>query len=371
MRRQELSQAIQAEGMAASPRRSEHMLYSDKKNVSLFKNRFAAFLMMFKNAGASVVSLPSTLAARRQEKKEAKQKAKQEKQVLQSTAKEVQEKAKKEKDQDEELLQPTRIEQPTSGWREKVLGFRKKTAEGIGSAKQNMAQVSTRIKQRRQAEAIEEDEAVETPQVSVKKVEEKAGEEELKDSKQVTTAKKIQEEAEEKKEEEQRSSIVGFLRKEKEAERTPLGQAQESIQKGEYQAAEDILVPHIIKHTKDTKAYMLLGRVALAKQEWNEAMEIFKQAIRINSDTPGSYAGLGFAALKAGRYTRALEALQRAHDADPENVKVLHNLLHIAQRMDNRVLQHSVLERLSKLEPENEEYATALKHFEETKSRAT
>lgn len=128
---------------------------------------------------------------------------------------------------------------------------------------------------------------------------------------------------------------------------TPVQQARQAFADKSYAHAENILVNHIVSHTKDTNAYMLLGEIACAKENYSEAIEIFEQIIAWNPETKGGYAKLGLAAFQAGRYGRALQALQRAHDAEPDNQEVLRELLAIAKRMDNPALQHSIEEKLA------------------------
>jgi TolA-binding protein len=134
------------------------------------------------------------------------------------------------------------------------------------------------------------------------------------------------------------------------AQSTPLSQAEIALSSKNYKKAEFLLLNHITKHTKDTAAYMLLGQVALAQENWSDAVEIFEQVIAWDENYFGAQAALGFAACRAGKLTRAIQALQRAHEADPENVVVLQDLLIIARRMDNPALQHSITKKLEELE---------------------
>lgn len=131
--------------------------------------------------------------------------------------------------------------------------------------------------------------------------------------------------------------------------KTILDQASEAIASAKYNRAEDILLPYIIKHARDAQAYMLLGQTALGQRDWSEAIEIFQQVLKINPVEPGAHAALGYAALKAGRFTLALQTLQRAHEQDPQDLEVLKQLLRIAQRMDNSVLKRSVSEKITAL----------------------
>lgn len=137
----------------------------------------------------------------------------------------------------------------------------------------------------------------------------------------------------------------------------PLREAVAAISSQNYQQAEDVLVPYIVKHPKDTGAYMLLGRAALGKESWADAMEIFEQVVKWNRAEEGAYAGLGYAAYRAGRFTRALEALQRAYEADPHDEAVLDHLLSIAEKLDNPALQHSIHEKMEALALEKAQHA--------------
>jgi tetratricopeptide (TPR) repeat protein len=130
---------------------------------------------------------------------------------------------------------------------------------------------------------------------------------------------------------------------------SPITAAEQALEAHEYLKAENILVPYIVHHAKDTQAYILLGQAAIGREAWEEAMEIFEQVIQWDADSKGAYASLGYAAYRAGRLTRALQALQRAHEAEPNNDRVLQQLLSIAQRLDNRALQHSISEKLEAL----------------------
>lgn len=127
--------------------------------------------------------------------------------------------------------------------------------------------------------------------------------------------------------------------------------ANEAIGAHDLQRAEDLLVDHIVKHTKDTKAYILLGQVALARKSWAEAAEIFEQVLQWQPNAPGIQSQLGSAAFHAGQLTKALQALQRAHDEEPDNQIILQQLLMIARNMDNPALQSSITKKLKVQQP--------------------
>ncbi|OGY31538.1 MAG: hypothetical protein A3C02_02350 [Candidatus Andersenbacteria bacterium RIFCSPHIGHO2_02_FULL_45_11] len=133
---------------------------------------------------------------------------------------------------------------------------------------------------------------------------------------------------------------------------TPLEKAANEIANKHFDTAEDILVPYIMKHASDPKAYVLLGNAAIGRQSWEEAMEIFQQVIKLDNSICEAYAQLGHAALNAGRFTQAIEALQHVRNVDAKNIQAREELLFIAQRMDNKVVEKGVAEELEELKKE-------------------
>ncbi len=132
-------------------------------------------------------------------------------------------------------------------------------------------------------------------------------------------------------------------------EETVLEKAERMIGENNFDSAEDLLIPYIMKHAADTKAYMLLGRSAMGKGSWDEAVEIFQQVLKMSNEEVEAQALLGHCALQAGKFTMAMQALQRARDNDPENISIREDLLFIARRMDNKVVVRGVLEELEAL----------------------
>jgi tetratricopeptide (TPR) repeat protein len=139
----------------------------------------------------------------------------------------------------------------------------------------------------------------------------------------------------------------------------PLQRAKQALKEAKYDEVEDILLPYIVQHSADTKAYMLLGNAAVAREQWGEAVEIFKQVTKLDNTIIEAYAELGKAAQKDGQLTTAIESLQKAHNENPGDIEVLEALLKIAKHMDNRVLRSSVEEKLQHLENVDKEKSQA------------
>lgn len=327
MKRQELSHAIQLEG--ARDTHSEQILNSGEGKITLMKSRLAAVGSSAKQSLVSLKNLPKSVKERRAEK-----------QTMQEL--------------DENLPGgAATIQRPRSSWRDQLTKFSKGTGRRLQSLS---ASLSSRLKQvqatratRRASRAstlsapIEEEKPVVRP-VTLRRVETP---EAISAPRMETTAQRLQ-----------------ALVRSKRATTSPVQEAQAALEKGDLTQAEDVLIPYIAKHPRNTMAYLILADVALARGAWDEAVEILEQVIRLDAATPGAYAKLGNAALSAGHMTRALEALQRAHDAEPNNVSVLKNLLKIAQRRDDRVLQKTVLQKMMVLAPDDPEVHLAAEALE-------
>lgn len=149
----------------------------------------------------------------------------------------------------------------------------------------------------------------------------------------------------------EKTSLMSKIVK-REKEETPLEKAANAIANQQFDSAEDILVPYIMKHALDANAYVLLGNAAIGRESWEEAMEIFRQVIKLDNSLCDAYVQLGHAALNAGKFTQAIEALQHARNLDAKNIQVREDLLFIAQRMDNKVVEKGVQEELEELKKE-------------------
>lgn len=316
MKRQELSHAIQAEG-ARVTRPAHKLLNPVDSQISLMKNRLVVIATSAAKSAASLKNIPAQIKDARARGKQAAR----------------------------EVPAPHRasaassgaggVQPPQTSWRDRLSSAYESTTKNVGNLKQT---IQARLTQPPLPPAMT------TSTIKLHKVDVSP---KIKPTPRIeTTAEKIQ-------------SLVT-----RRSKVSPLKQAQAALAQRNFSRAENILVPYIVKHPKNTDAYMLLGEAAIGRQAWEEATEIFAQVLSIDPQAGDAYAQLGLSHIQAGHFTRALEALQRAHDADSDNVVVLKNLLTIAQRMDNKVLQKSVLQKLLVLEPGNTEIHSAAETLE-------
>lgn len=359
-RRETFSHSMRVQATSNSAVMPEGLLNPGVSNV-LLKSRLGLLLSSLKNTGAATKSYFVNRAERKALRWAEKQAAKEAK--LAEAPVMIEEK--------EEL--PTRgISLPGASWREKAFAKIKDSTKGLNEALQKVT-LPAAVLSRGSARDLggteiktasvplqQLPEATPTkpsPQIRIIRV----------DTQHADSSKTSHGQASAKSEDEVKLTeakpegrFIARLRKAQPPQATILEQVSDAIGAGQLEQAEEMLIPYIVKHTKDCQAYMLLGKVAIAKGAWNEAMEVFQQVIHLDPEVIDAQASLGYAALQQGKFTIALQALQRAHSADPENVQILEQLLNIACRLDNKVLQKSVLAQLIELQPDNKKAAENL-----------
>jgi len=340
IKRQELSHAIQAEG-ARVTRHAHQLLNPEESGIKLIKNRMVATAQNTVKSAVSLRAIPARIKTARAHKKQI---------------------AIKQREIDSQTVtQNQGIEAPKSSWRDRLSSAYDRTSQGISGVAEDIQKRIERPPKTPLSDPVNNPKPLsqtpaqsDMPEFRANQVPTAPIASTTKSRTRVvdtaprveTTAKKIQ-------------SLV-----KKKPKESPLKIAEDVIINKEYDQAEDILIPYIAEHPKNVHAYMLLGEATLGREAWDEAIEIFEQVLRVDASASDAQAQLGLAALKAGQFTLALQALQRAIDADPENTLVLKNLLIIAQRMDNKVLQKSMLDQLIVLEPDNPEIHSAAEAFE-------
>lgn len=368
IRQQELSHAIQTEGALTTPDAGK-LFHPKDKGISLFTNRVAVALRAARQSATAVAEAPTRLREARQARRqaEASRVAAPAPTPIPQTASSV--------------IQPQTggITAPRRNWRERLASTTSQSAGGLARWKERVAQRRRERAIQKQAEAQTTAAAVSDqlspsspsrPRLRLRHVEQPL-------VAKGTAPKTGTETAIEKKPTNRKPHLVAsgnVLAKMLQAKPkpAPLLEARAALEASNYQRAEELLVAFIVKHPKDDKAYLMFGEVAASQERWDDAYQAFRQAVRLTkTESSEAYAGLGQACMKLGHVTRALEALQKAHSADPKNSGVLKNLLLIAQRSDNKVLQRSVLEELHVLEPGDSTHQAALQTLQEKQTAPT
>ncbi len=258
---------------------------------------------------------------------------------------------------------PSAIAIPHSNWRERAFSKIKDSTKGINTVlqkvKEKVPQKEAEIKTASVSLQEQPAPVKATPQIRIIRVDSKpAVNKPIESTEEMTVVSPAKSETPS-----PQGRFIARIKKAQAPKSSILEQVSDAIVSGQLQQAEEMLIPYIVKNTKDCQAYMLLGKVAIAKGAWDEAIEVFQQVINLDPQVNDAQASLGYAALQKGKFTIALQALQRAHAADPENIQILDYILDIARRLDNKVLQKSVLEQLIELQPNNKEATENLKQL--------
>lgn len=323
-----VSAEIQAEVDSAVPVHAESVIGPHQGNIFIVRNRLTHMMRIVRTGIVRIVPrIRERLAARRVAKME----------TAVSTASAVTPEATPEQISPE--VETRKIEMPGIGMRDRLSSLAQKGKEGLTSLRKEIATRTPDVQQR--VRSMQEQIVSRIPVRTTDPVEQKTA----------PTIRLVQQEPSPVA---PKQGIMSQILK-REKEETPLQKAEYALSQNDFDTAEDILVPYLMKHASDTQAYMLLGKTALGKGLWDEAMEIFQQVLKINNEEVDAYAHLGHAALQAGRFTIAMQALQRARDNEPENVRIREELLFIARRMDNKVVEKSVTDELLALHAEVQE----------------
>lgn len=336
MKDHEFSEEIQAEVESTKPIQESSLLAPSRKGVMLIGNRLKYAVTGIGGAMASVGSSMSAMREKRQEKRELKRLA-----SIREQEAAPQPVAKKE---DAPKKGIRGIQMPESGIRDRLAVLAQRGKEGLSSLQQEIAQRVPDPK------AVGKTFSAVTRRVTTRAGQAAAVASEQKSSPVIRLVRHdvAQEEPKEDPQEKQKTGIMSHLLK-RDKEPDLFAEVQRAIGKKQFDVAEDLLVPYLMKHAGDTKAYMLLGTAAIGREAWDEAMEIFQQVIKLDNKLVDAYAGLGHAALNAGKFTLAIQSLQHARDMDANNVQIREELLFIARRMDNKVVEKGVLEELAQL----------------------
>lgn len=372
-RRQELSQTMHMQTRSSSSATAANLLNPGRGGVELLKNRVSAAA---NNVRQSIVGAKTYWQTRQERKAE-----------QQALAEMLEEHAVPMNSEQPSQAEPAGrsggINIPVASWREKTAGLLKRTTENVRQAAQSVrgiAKFKIRQPKTTSLELHEPTDAGNTvptkhvaaavpataaPQIRIIRVESPVSKSEK--TAQPGADKAVSANAKPA-EISPQGRFVARLKKAEPPKPSTLESAQKALNAGEYEQAEELLVPYIVDHARDCRAYILLGKVAAARGSWEEAMEIFEQAVRLEPDKADTQAGLGHAALQQGKFTIALRALQRAHTCNPTDIGILHEILDIARRLDNKILQKSTLEQLVELKPQDKNIAQALAHLKAKES---
>lgn len=88
--------------------------------------------------------------------------------------------------------------------------------------------------------------------------------------------------------------------------------AEKSLEENDMRGAEEHAISALAKEKKCTDAYVVLGRIAYHRGEFEDAKEAYKTALKCNPEFAEAYFGIGLIDLKNENYSEAIDNLQKA-----------------------------------------------------------
>ena len=92
--------------------------------------------------------------------------------------------------------------------------------------------------------------------------------------------------------------------------------ADRAFIENDLRGAEDMAIDVLSKEKKCGEAYVILGKVAFLRGEFEDARAAYRTALKCNMEFADAYFGLGQVELKNENYTEAIENYQRAVSLD-------------------------------------------------------
>jgi tetratricopeptide (TPR) repeat protein len=148
-----------------------------------------------------------------------------------------------------------------------------------------------------------------------------------------------------------------------------LHESDDAFRAGDLKLAEEKAIDAIGKDKKCDQAYVFVGKVALLKQNYEEAKEAATTALKCNADNGFAYAILGEIYYKDEKYTDAIENFQKAVNYDRNNAEWQAGLGKAYMEVRQFAKAAKALKRAASLDIDNLEYKKLAMEAEE-KQRA-
>lgn len=122
----------------------------------------------------------------------------------------------------------------------------------------------------------------------------------------------------------------------------------------DYEHAKEIFSFLIKLNEKDDRAFSGLGLIASSLGNLQEAKDDFLTSINLNNKTAAYQIDLARVYQALGKTDKALDCCQEALKLEPNNPKILHNLIQICLEAKNKGLALITFDKLKEANPENQ-----------------
>ena len=160
------------------------------------------------------------------------------------------------------------------------------------------------------------------------------------------------------------AAISTFKIDDPEAART-LHLANESFLSNDLRDAEDKAIEVIGKNKRCGEAYLLMGKIAFSRGQFEDAKESFKTALKCDKELAEAYYGLGKVEVGDDNLSEAIDYLQKAIILEKGNPDWYADLGKAYMQVRQYAKAAKVLKRASSLDIDNKEYRDLASEAEE------
>lgn len=125
------------------------------------------------------------------------------------------------------------------------------------------------------------------------------------------------------------------------------------LKMGEWEQAEETFT-HVTKHWPERDfGFAALAQTAEDKGDWEEAKDLYLHALSINNQPVDYHFNLARVYKELKDNDKAMSSLQKAQTLEPNNPRVLDQLLEVSIILKNKTLAQEVLEKIETVNPDH------------------
>ena len=144
-----------------------------------------------------------------------------------------------------------------------------------------------------------------------------------------------------------------------------LYQAEEALMANDLRLADELAIDAISKNNRCAQAYVIIGKIAFHRGEFDDAKEAYKTAIKCNKDLAEAYFGLGRTEFRMENFTGAIENLQRSINLEKGHADWYAELGKAHMEVRQYAKAAKVLKRATSLDIDNKDYKDLAAEAEE------
>ena len=111
---------------------------------------------------------------------------------------------------------------------------------------------------------------------------------------------------------------------------------------------------HIVKHWSERDlSYACLAQIAAGQNDWPQAKDLYLHALSINNQPVEYHVNLAEVYRKLDDNEKAFSSLQKAQTLEPNNPKILNQLLDLSIILKNKVLAEEILLKIKTVNPDH------------------